>query len=43
MSREDMIVMCENSIDQLEYEGIDEGLVWNTLLEIRAYLVNQGE
>jgi hypothetical protein len=43
MTREDIIVMCEDSISQLEYEKIEEGLVWNTLLEVRAYLVNQGE
>lgn len=43
MSREDIIVLCEEAIAQLEYEKLDEGLVWNNLNEIRATLVNEGE
>jgi hypothetical protein len=43
MTREDMIVLCEEAIAQLEYDGAEEGTVWDNLLEIRAYLVNQGD
>jgi len=43
MTKEDVIVLCEEAIAQLEYVGAEEGTVWNNLLEIRAYLVNQGD
>jgi hypothetical protein len=43
MTREDMIVMCEEAIVDLEYNGAENTVAWNTLLEIRAYLVNEGE
>jgi hypothetical protein len=43
MSREDIIVMCEDALDDLEYNGAENTFAWNTLLEVRAYLVNQGD
>lgn len=43
MTREDVIVLCEEAIAQLEYEGIEGGKVWETLLEVRAYLINEEE
>ena len=43
MTREDVIVLCEEAIAQLEYVGAEEGTVWDNLLDIRAYLVNQGD
>jgi len=43
MTREDMIVLCEEAIADLEYNKAEETVAWNTLLEIRAYLVNKGE
>jgi hypothetical protein len=43
MTREDLIVMCEEAIADLEYNDAEDTIAWNTLLEIRAYLVNRGE
>lgn len=44
MTREDIIVLCENSLDTLEQKQGDWiGVVMNNLEEIRAYLVNQGD
>lgn len=43
MTRDDLITLCDEAINQLEYEKLDEGLVWNNLIEIRATLVNEGE
>lgn len=43
MTRDDLIALCDEAINQLEYENLDAGLVWNNLIEIRASLVNQGE
>jgi hypothetical protein len=43
MTKEDLIVMCEEAIADLEYNDAEDTIAWNTLLEIRAYLVNQGE
>jgi hypothetical protein len=43
MTREDLIVMCEEAIADLEYNDAEDTIAWNTLLEVRAYLVNQGE
>ena len=43
MTRDDLIALCDEAINQLEYEKLDEGLVWNNLIEIRATLVNEGE
>ena len=43
MTKEDMIVMCEEAITDLEYNDAENTVAWNTLLEIRAYLVNQGD
>jgi hypothetical protein len=43
MTREDAIVLCEEAITELEYDGSENTAVWNNLIDIRAYLVNQGE
>jgi len=43
MTREDMIVMCEEALSDLEYNSAENTIAWNALIEVRAYLVNQGE
>ena len=43
MTREDMIASCEDALDDLEYTGAEDSIAWTTLVDIRAYLVNQGD
>lgn len=39
MTKEDLIVLCEEAIDELEGEN-KEQQAWKNLHEIRAWLVN---
>jgi hypothetical protein len=44
MTREDMIVLCEHSIDAIENKQGDWlGVALENLYEIRSTLVNQGD
>lgn len=38
-----MLALCEEAINDLEYNGAEDTIAWNALIEIRAYLVNQGD
>lgn len=43
MTREDMLALCEEAIADLEYNDAEDTVAWNNFIEIRAYLVNQGD
>lgn len=44
MTKEDIIVLCEEAIDRIEEGGeLDSKAIFELLHEVRAYLVNQGD
>lgn len=43
MTREDLIVLCDEAIDDLEARGHQDSVALNNLHEIRASLVNEGK
>ena len=43
MNREDIIALCEEALNDLEYNGEEETVAYKNLCEIRASQVNEGE
>ena len=43
MKREDIIALCEEALNDLEYNSAEETVAYKNLCEIRASQVNEGE